>query len=411
MKKILVNLLALGLVGGAVVACSSGSSSSTPASGPAAPSVTPATPPTGFTVPTNSTSGAAFNLLGLAIALPTNNSSATSGYTTYSIPAGLVTAITNAGGESQAVVTKSNGNIVVTVPVPGTPASVLTYVLTPPSNAPAGAALNATVTTTAESYSYESGLATTNVIAVESSGTSAFPHGLFFATAESIVVEAPNPSTTRFSVPLTSCTGVFTADNASTISATKTQGVVYLSFGTQTGKVCVLSGANASWTNLTTYPGFPTSKYTAGNVNYLGFPYNLNTGSSLVGYWNVGSLESGVNLYRITGSYVGNTPRGSGFLNTTSSAAQTTSNGTTQVTFTNVPSNSIIYSSFVDSNGNLWVGTTNGQVYVLRTGATAWTNSTLAGATGNVTVAGNGTAQGITASTFVSSAVKSSIVN
>lgn len=410
MKKILVNLLALGLVGGAVVACSSGSSSSTPANGPAAPSVTPATPPAGFAVPTNSASGAAFNLGSAQIALPTNNSSATSGYTTYSMPAALAAAITTAG-ISATTVTKSNGNIVVSLQDPANPTQTLTYVLTPPANAPAGAALNATVTTTAESYSYESTIATTNVIAVESSGTSAFPHGLFFATTESIVVEAPNPSTTRFSVPLTSCTGVVTADNASTISATKTQGTVYLSFGTQTGKVCVLSGANATWTNLTTYPGFPTSKYTAGNVNYLGFPYNLNTGSSLVGYWSVGTAGSSVNLYRITGSYVGNTPTGSGFLNTTSSAAQTTSNGTTQVTFTNVPSNSIIYSSFVDSNGNLWVGTTNGQVYVLRTGATAWTNSTLAGATGNVTVAGNGTAQGITASAFVSGAVMSSIVN
>lgn len=406
MKKILVNLLALGLVGGAVVACSSGSSSSTPASGPAAPSVTPATPPAGFAVPTNSASGAAFNLGSAQIALPTNNSSATSGYTTYSMPAALAAAITTAG-ISATTVTKSNGNIVVSLQDPANPTQTLTYVLTPPANAPAGAALNATVTTTAESYSYESTIATTNVIAVESSGTSAFPHGLVFGTAESLVVVAPNPSMTTVSFAISSCIGATGA--ASAIYATKTQGTTYLSLGTESGSVCVISGASGLPTNLSTQA--PAGKYTAGNVNSFGFPATLNTGNSLVGYWNVGTVGTAVNIYRILGTYVNGQPTGNGFLNTTSAAAQTTSNGTTQVTFTNVPSNSIIYSSFVDSNGNLWVGTTNGQVYVLRTGATAWTNSTLAGATGNVTVAGNGTAQGITASAFVSGAVMSSIVN
>lgn len=412
MKKILVNLLALGLVGGAVVACSSGSSSnSTPASGPAAPSVTPATPPAGYAVPVNSTSGVAFNIVNPnpTIAVPTNNSSAASGYTIYSIPQSLATAILAAGGESNTVVTKSNGNVVVTLPNT-TPA--VTYVLTA-SNAPASTALNAAVATTAESYSYESGLPTTNLIAVESSGTSAFPAGLFFGTAESIVVQGPNSTGgLRFSLPISNCNANL-ADKASAIAATKAQNVVYLSVGTESGAVCVFNGANATWTNLSSQaPTTNANAYTPGNVNYLGFPlaYNNSIYPNLTGYWNVGT-GSNTNIYRVTGSYVNSTPTGSGFLNITSGAAQTTSNGTTQVTFTNVPSNSMIYSSFVDGNGNVWVGTTNGQVYVLRTGATAWTNSTLAGATGNVTVAGNGTNQGVVATAFVGGAVMSSVVN
>ena len=403
MKKILVNLLALGLVGGAVVACSSGSSSnSTPASGPAAPSATAVTPPNGFTIPAGSASGAAFNLSANQLAVP-----GASGYTTLAMPAALSQAIQDAG-TAAATVTASGSNIVVSVP---SGANTLTYVLTPVAQSSQSQSLQA-VATTPESYTYESTVATTNLIAVESSTTAGvYPHGLVFGTNESIVVVSPNPtSAPRFSLPLTRCSGVVSADHASTISATITQSAGYISFGTQTGKVCVLSGSTGTWTNLSSQaPTTNANAYTPGNVNNFGFPSTLNTGSTLVGYWNVGTGTT--NIYRVTGYYKNSTPTGNGFLNTTSGAAQTTTNGTTQVTFTNVPSTSAIYSSYVDAAGNVWVGTTNGSVYVLRTGATAWTNTALTGATGAVTVQTNGGTSGATATSLIGGATQSFSVN
>ena len=402
MKKILVNLLALGLVGGAVVACSSGSSSSTPASGPAAPSASPISPPNGFPIPAGSASGVGFNLGANQIAVP-----GASGYTTIAMPAALSQAIQDAG-TAAATVTASGSNIVVSVP---SGANTLTYVLTPVAQSSQSQSLQA-VATTAESYTYESTVATTNLIAVESSTTAGvYPHGLVFGTNESIVVVSPNPtSAPRFSLPLTGCSGVVSADHASTISATITQSAGYISFGTQTGKVCVLSGSTGTWTNLSSQaPTTNANAYTPGNVNNFGFPSTLNTGSTLVGYWNVGTGTT--NIYRVTGYYNNATPTGNGFLNTTSGAAQTTTNGTTQVTFTNVPSTSAIYSSYVDAAGNVWVGTTNGSVYVLRTGATAWTNTALTGATGAVTVQTNGGTSGATATSLIGGASKSFALN
>lgn len=398
MKKILVNLLALGLVGGAVVACSSGSSSSTPAIGPAAPSATAVTPPAGFTIPAGSASGAAFALNSNQIALP-----GTSGYTTFTMPASLSAAIAAAPGTTSAVtVTASGSNIVVSVP---SGANTLTYVLTPVAQSSQSQSLQA-VATTAESYTYESTVAQTNLIAVESSGTSVYPHGLAFGTGESLVVLTPNSSgfeSASFSI--SGCAGV--SGTASTISASVVNTVGYVSVGTSAGSVCVFSGSTATWTNLSSQA--PAGKYTAGNVNNFGFPSTLNTGATLVGYWNVGTGTT--NIYRVTGYYNNGTPTGNGFLNTTSGAAQTTTNGTTQVTFTNVPSTSAISSSYVDAAGNVWVGTTNGSVYVLRTGATAWTNTALTGATGAVTVQTNGGTSGATATSLIGGASQSFAVN
>lgn len=384
MKKILVNLLALGLVGGAVVACSSGSSSSTPASGPAAPSVTPVSPPNGSTLSAG-TSGAAFNLSQNQIALP-----GTSGYVTYTMESAVTTAITTAT-VAKTVVATSGNKILISVP---SGINTITYVLTPLATSGQSQALQAT-STSFESYTYTTAAVTTNLLSVESSDAAStyFPHGLVFGTAESLVVLAPNPTAQSVAFAISSCSGATGA--ASAVYATVTQGTPYLSLGTESGSVCVVSGANGTVTNLSTQA--PAGKYTAGTVNSFGFPATLNTGNALVGYWNVGTIGTAVNVYRVTGSYVSGKPTGSGFLNTTSGAAQTTTNGTTQVTFTNVPSPSAIQSSYVDASGNVWVGTTNGSVYVLRTGATAWTNTALSGQSGVVTVKYNGSTSGATA--------------
>lgn len=399
MKKILVNLLALGLVGGAVVACSSGSSSnSTPASGPAAPSATAVTPPNGFTIPAGSASGAAFNLSANQLAVP-----GASGYTTFAMPADLTAAISGAG-TSAVTVTSSGSNIVVSLP---SGANTLTYVLTPVAQSSQSQSLQATVATTAESYTYGSAVAQTNLIAVESA--TKYPHGLVFGSADSLVVIPPNSSGFESaSFPINGCAGV--SGHASTISASTVNTVSYISVGTSAGSVCVFSGSTATWTNLSSQaPTTNANAYTPGYVNNFGFPSTLNTGSTLVGYWNVGTGTT--NIYRVTGYYKNGTPTGNGFLNTTSGTAQTTTNGTTQVTFTNVPSTSAIYSSYVDAAGNVWVGTTNGSVYVLRTGATAWTNTALTGATGAVTVQTNGGTSGATATSLIGGATQSFSVN
>lgn len=385
MKKILINLLALGLVGGAVVACSSGSSSSTPASGPAAPSVTPLSPPDGSSL-SGGTSGAAINLAQSQIALP-----GTSGYVSYTMDPSVTAAIQGAGVADTVVATSGN-QILISVPSGN---NTITYVLTALAQNSQSQSLQAAISTSFESYTYPTAEVTTNLLSTESSDAAAtyFPHGLVFGTAESLVVVAPNPGAQSVSFPISSCLGATGA--ASAVYATVTQGTPYLSLGTAAGAVCVLSGSNGTVTNLSTQA--PSDKYTAGNVNSFGFPASLNTGNALVGYWNVGTVGTAVNVYRVTGSYVNGQPTGNGFLNTTSGAAQTTTNGTTKVTFTNIPSTSTIQSSYVDASGNVWVGTTNGSVYVLRTGASAWTNAALSGQSGAVTVKYSGGLSGATA--------------
>lgn len=403
MKKILVNLLALSILTTGVVACGSGGSSGGNSNPPPAPVVDPIAPPAGFDVPPGSASGAAFNLGSGELALPS-----ASGYTTIAMPTDLTTAITQAGGAGSVTVTTSGGNIVLSMPstIAG---ETLTYVLTPLAQATQSKTLQA-IATSAESFNYPTNAVTTPVISVAATVLTpaglAFGYSLLGDTGVAIIAPNPNPPTPVYK-SLTSCSSA--TGTPSAISAVSTQGVVYLGLGTSSGSVCVLSGANFSFTNLSTQA--PAGKYTAGNVNSFGFPASLNTSTTLVGYWNVGTIGTAVNLYRVTGTYVNGTPTGNGFLNTTQAGQQTTTNGTTKVTFTNFPTNASIYSSYTDSVGNLWVGTNVGAVYVLRVGATQWTNVALTGATGVVTVETNGTASGITATSLIGGASQSFAVN
>ncbi|RTL10353.1 MAG: hypothetical protein EKK54_11485 [Neisseriaceae bacterium] len=384
MKKLLINLLAISLISGTITACSTGGGSSSGPSGPAAPSASELAPPAGSAL-AGGTSGAAINLSQNQIALP-----GASAYVSYAMDPSVTAAIGPAVNAGTAIVATSGNNILINVPS-GDGLNTITYVLTPVATSGQSQSLQAT-STSFESYTYPAAEVTTNLLSTESA--TVFPHGLVYGTAKSLVVLAPNTSgLSPVNFPISTCAGA--TGSASAVYATVTQGTPYLSFGTSAGSVCVVSGADAKVTNLATQA--PAGKYTAGNVNSFGFPATLNTGNSLVGYWNVGTVGSAVNVYRITGSYVNGQPTGNGFLNTTSPNPQTTTNGTTQVTFTNVPSTSMINSSYVDASGNVWVGTTNGSVYVLRTGATAWTNTALSGQSGAVTVKYNGSTSGATA--------------
>ncbi len=401
MKKIVINLLALGLIGASIVACNGGGSSSPANTAPPAPAASPIAPPAGFDIPSGSPSGAAFNLSSGEIALP-----GASGYNVISTPSD-VTAALAAAGIANVNVTSSGGNILLSMPgaVSGT---TLTYVLTPLTQAAARQA-QATATS-AESFTYSTSDVKTNVISVPA--TSITPAGLGFGysvngdTGAAII--SPN-STQQAPVytSLNNCSGA--TGTPSAIIATYTNGVAYVGLGTSTGTVCVLSGANLAFTNLSTQA--PAAKYTAGNVNGFGYPASLNTVSTIVGYWNVGTVGTSVNIYRVTGTYVNGAPTGNGFLNTTVGGQQTTTNGTTVVTFTGFPTNSSIYSSYTDSVGNVWVGTNAGAVYVLRTGATQWTSAALTGATGAVSVQTNGATSGATATSLVGGASQSFAVN
>ena len=409
MKKIVINLLAIGLIGASIVACNSGSSSSGPV-GPAAPAVAPITKPDGFVIPTGSTSGAAYNvgLPGTAaqISLPIY-----SGYTTVTLPAGpgsiseaLQTANT-AGTLGQVTTTVSNNILVMTIPGVG---SLPTIIYTVAGAVPAPQSVSLQSTATAESYTVTAGdMPITNAIYVPAAGVN--PDQVIYGTKNNLkVVPANNTSGAEVSpLPISTLCGA--TGNVTTLSSANVGSVNYLSFGTTQGSVCTGSSADLKFTNLSNQA--PTGKYTPDNVNSFGFPASLNTGNTLVGYWNVGTVNSNVNIYRVTGTYVNGAPTGNGFLNTTQAGQQTTTNGTTVVTFTGFPTNASINSSYTDSVGNLWVGTNAGSVYVLRSGATQWTNVALTGATGAVTVETNGATSGATATSLTGTGPQSFAVN
>lgn len=411
MKKILVNLLAISIITTGVIACGSGGSSSSNNAPPPAPAVTPVSPPNGFVIPAGSTSGEAYNvgLPGTAaqVSLPSST-----GYTTVTLPVGpgsiseaLQTANT-AGTLGTVTTTVSNNTLVMTIPGVG-PAPTLIYTIDVAILAPQSASLQTAAT--AESYTVTSGdMPITNAIYVPAAGSN--PNLVIYGTTNKLKLVTVNPGGSEIgSLAVSSaCSGA--TGNVTTLSSASVSSVNYLSFGTSQGSVCVGSSADLSFTNLSAQA--PAGKYTAGNVNGFGFPASLNTSNTLVGYWNVGTIGTAVNLYRVTGTYVNGTPTGNGFLNTTQAGQQTTTNGTTVVTFTGFPTNASIYSSYTDSVGNLWVGTNAGTVYVLRVGATQWTNTVLDGTmVGSVTVQTNGATSGATATTLIGGASKSFAVN
>ena len=386
MKKIIINLLAISALSATVVACSSGSSSGG-SSGPAAPAVTKLTPPTGFTT-TSAASGVAVNAAAGQIAVPT-----TAGYVTYTLPG----SVSQDGSAAKALfdnattatfVSNSDGSVTMTIPATAG-GSVVEFVLTQ---------LPTTATMGAESYTLTNA-ATSNVMPVTYNSTSA----LLYGSGNNFVILTPNTNGAVPTPVLNQAAAPLATGNLTTVSAATLGSVPYLSAGSENGDVVVLNGSTLTPTSLSAQA--PAGKYTAGNVNSFGFPATLNTGNTLVGYWNVGTVGTSVNIYKITGTYSGSTPVGSGFLNTTESGVQTTNSGAVTATFTGFPAKNTIYSSYVDAAGNVWVGTTAGSLYVLRAGFTAWTNVALAtGTVGSITVQSNGANGGVIASGLIGGA-------
>lgn len=205
-------------------------------------------------------------------------------------------------------------------------------------------------------------------------------NAMVYANSTNIYVVSPTDLGSELSIPVsaTGCTG-----EIKTVSTYASGGKNYLAIGTgaanKAGTVCVATIGNTgfeSWTNLSAQaPTTGTNAYAGGPVKGFGFPSQ--SGSSLVGYW-----FAGTKIYKVLGIN-GNTPTGSGFLNTTTGAQQITQSGATRVTFTGFPqAPDHIHSVYTDPAGNVWVGTVTGKVYVLRpnNGNAIWTQMTLSAA-------------------------------
>lgn len=395
----IVASLLVGCGGGSCGSCGGGSNP------PPAPIVKPAEPPfTPDPVPTGSdTNGAVLNIASGLIAIPSVASGSSGGYLEIAMPADVTSALGTAINSGLPLVINTTQSGQVTVAIKNNDGSSSLYLLSPATKS-TQSSLQAATNYVAESFTLVADkINTTITLPVQltsylSQPINAILYGYNASGKPGLAVVFPNnnvlqaPSVYR---TLNECLGV-----SNTISATISQGIDYIGVGTtgaSTSNVCVASLTNNTITVTNLAVQAPTSKYpsTSTPVKAFGFPALLNQGNNLVGYW-----YSGNQIYKVLGSYINGTPTGNGFLNVTSGQPQVTQSGQTRVTFTNVPNSNIIYSTYVDNVGNVWVGTNIGSVYVLRVGGyTQWSEVTLGTGVvgGSVTMVTNGTNNGATA--------------
>lgn len=411
MKKIVINLLAIGLIGASVAACSSGSSSSGPAPAPATVAVDVPVP-AGFTpfgvspsAPGSSTTPVAYDGQG-SVAIP----NATTGqYQSFVLPANINTLLlasnsaesTAANNIQNIQVGVSGSNVTFTIPSAIVGGEPEIFVLTPvgqttPTQIAVGAvdSNQAPVVLVANAGSTETdGIQATNY---PLPGNTKITTNIIVNPKIDNLQAAQLQAAAAASFPLRSCAGW--TGTPSTIQIAVYSGITYVGAGSSTGQVCVLTVANpvntSSWTSLTSGAGTAeiTSRYVAGNVNQ--FQFYAGNPSALYGYWNVNS--AGANqVYRVTSSTSSiNQPQS--FWNTTISTTQTSSSLGGSVTFSNVPTG--VNTIYTDKNNNVYVGTLTGSVYKLTSGFTQWTSTTLTSAiAGAVTVTATSTGTGATA--------------
>lgn len=391
MKKIVINLFAIGLIGASIVACSSGSSSQGPV-GPAAPVVNPIEVPANFkpfgSAPgagSNSTTPLAYDKDTGQIAIPVNGA-----YMQYLLPLTVNNALSTAftsGDQNATQVSVSGNNIILQIPGAAEPAI---YVLTPlGQTAPSVIAVGGT----------KSGEAIVELVLTDlptqSAGIQAtqFTLSAGMIPSTGIVVNPNIPVTQKttqaslqasvnVAIPLSGCTGYNGSPSA--LQVADYAGTTYAGVGSSTGQVCVLTVVKpdvlqSRWTSLTSGPNTAeiTARYAAGNVNQFNF-YQGNP-AALFGYWNVknteGTLPGTNQIYRVTNSPSKLTSPTS-FWNITTAAKQTSTTFASSVQFTNVPTS--VNSMYTDSNGNMYVGTTSGgSVYKLAPGNTQWSSTQL----------------------------------
>lgn len=378
LNKLLVSL-ALVATGSVMVACGSGSTGGN--SNPV-PSVNPITPTGGAAVPPGSTTGVAVNATAGLVQVP-----GSSGYTSIQLnteqTASLAAMILNNGGESQLTFApQANGTVAVYPTIAGQGESVL--IITPNPTSVQDKALTSTATVTT--------ITLTESSVVELQATSATILGVTYTGVQytngnNVIINAKvNGVESSLMLPRAQCPN----GKISVVSSYNTHGTDYIGYGTESGQVCVYAGNNLSESNLSNRaPTTGGNAYTATRLTALGYPTQVNTGSNIVGYW---TNASGV--YKVYGQYVSNSSVvAQGFLNTTTTASQNENGSSSPVAFTNVPAAASITSTYTDPNGNLWA-VSNGKVYVLRNGNTAWTFTAPTAAP--TKVQSNGTNQGAT---------------
>ena len=407
MKKIVINLFAIGLIGASVAACSSGSSSSGPAPAPATIAVDVPVP-AGFTPfgvspsASDSTTPVAYDGRG-SIAIP----NATTGqYQEFVLPKNIndvLFAANEANKMNTIQVGVSGPNVTFTIPSAdgGEPEIFVLTPLnqTPPTQIAVGAVNSdqAPVVLVANSGTTQSdGIQATNYPLPANANITT---NIIVNPKINNVQSAQLQAEAAASFPLTGSTGCTGwTGQPSTIQIAVYSGITYVGAGSSTGQVCVLTVANpvntSSWTSLTSGAGTAeiTSRYVPGNVNQ--FQFYAGNPSALYGYWNVNS--AGANqVYRVTSSTSSiNVPQS--FWNTTISTTQTSSTLGGSVTFSGVPTG--VNTIYTDNNNNVYVGTLTGSVYKLTSGFTQWTSTTLTnGITGPVTVTATSTGTGATA--------------
>lgn len=382
LNKLLVSL-ALVATGSVMVACGSGSTGS---SAPAAPAVTPLELPAGFVTPAASTSGIGYNVTDAQIAIPAKG--------TYNIiqltveQAVQVAEALNAGG---VISQQANGEIVIAAPAsatnPTTQAESVVILAPQTTQASTQSKALQAIRVIGYNVSIPPGR-TTQVRAIIMEGLSSSDFGIFGTLNGIVGVNFKDKTGIDIPATNTSCPGI-----PSTIAVgVKNNNAGYISWGTsgEQGKVCVADVNTLTVTNLTAEAPAADSAnhngYQGGVVNYLGFASTQGTGQ-ISGFWNVNNQ-----IYKVFGNSANSGVTAAGFLNTTSGVANQKSGGTAKqtVTFSGFPTANTIYSTYVDQANNVWVGTNNAKVYVLRNGATQWTEKTptqFANATsGNVTV-------------------------
>jgi len=323
--------------------------------------------------------------------------SSSTSYTTYGVDSSVTSAWTSA--TSSTLSSTAGGGALLQLTNPD--ASQTVYTLLPPTSSSVQShRIQTTTTLTATAFTIPSGYQIAAIVPVISNGVASgiIIAGTNVSSVNTFVVIGTDGATA--STPLSACSGY--AGTPSALAAATYQNVDYVAVGSNSGSICIYSGDSAE--NMSSQA--PSARYTAGNVNSLGF---YPSGSNLLGYWDVVGGSTNV-VYRVTGTATSsNVFTGTSFWNATSSTAQTSTSGSTTVTFSNVPAT--VNSSFIDNNGNEYVGTTTGSVYKLANGFYQWTNTSLTGATSAVYLGPTSTGSGVVATTVIGGTSTAFVVN
>lgn len=375
-------------------ACGSGTSSSSPAS--STPVVTPVTPPAD-TTPASPGSSVYTNMADPAnatISYPSTSSSGTTSYQTLLLaPSATTTALATAITGGNVILSQSQANAIIFQ----TPDAV--YIVPLPNSSFGNTILAgvASVSTGAQIYGNIAAQVTPQSSALQDSSTIAVTK-ITLNTNTSTAVFSNNLLTSE-SGTVPSCNGGLT----SAINSYNNNGLNYIGLGTKSGDVCLYIRNQESMNNLT--PQAVNHGYTPTEMKAFVFAMS---GSNYVGYWQTAAGgQFGGQIWRVTAN---SSQQPTSFWQLNNPNQQTCNSGACagqSVTFSNIPSQSIVNSMAVDTANNLYIGTTNGIVYKLGAGLTAWGTTSVSSAPVFVTpqyvANGQGNTLGVVATSQTSS--------